>query len=104
MTTTTRKPRTIRPAKADILVERRMAYPCELLPEGQPARIVLNGKPYVVTHDGEDAFTFHGLSNRSCTVRGWCCDCEDFIYVREARGEPCKHVLAWARMKHDGTI
>lgn len=102
--TISRKPRTVNPARCDLVTLRRMAYPCELLPAGQPAHVVLNGKPYVVTADGSDAFTFHGERGRSHTVCGGTCCCEDFIYVREARGEACKHVLALGKLRADGSV
>lgn len=106
-TTRSRKPRTIRPAVASVVVLRRMAYPCVLLPNGQSAHITLNSKLYAVTADGDETtqvFTFHGEAGQSHQVCRGECTCESFVFVREARGEACKHVLAVEILKADGTI
>jgi hypothetical protein len=102
MTTTTR--RRVNPARCDLTVVRRMAYPCDLLPQGQPAHVLLNGKPYVVTCEGVGVYTFHGEGGRSHQTAGGRCCCEDYVYVREARQEPCKHLECLARMRAESAI
>ena len=102
MTTTTRKPRKVNPVRCDLQVIRRLAYPCTLLPAGQPAQVTLNGKPYVVTAE-LDALTFHSGTDSHTVSRGTC-TCGDFTFVREARGESCKHILACSKMRAEGAV
>jgi SWIM zinc finger len=101
-TATNRKPRKVNPVKCDLVTIRRLAYPCTLLPNGQPAHVTINGKPYVVTAR-TGMVCFHSKDASHIVSQGTC-SCEDFTYVREARGEKCKHILAASKMIADGTI
>jgi hypothetical protein len=97
-----RKARRVNPVKCDLTVIRRLAYPCTLLPAGQPAHVSLNGKPYVVTAEG-DCVIFHS-DRDSHTVSHGGCTCGDYVFVREARGEACKHVVAAGKMRAEGAV
>ena len=101
-TTTPRKPRRVNPVKCEVVTHRRMVYACELMPIGVPAHITLNAKPYVV-EVVEDSVVLHS-STDTHTVSRETCTCGDYTFVREARGEVCKHVLAVRKLKLDGTI
>jgi predicted nucleic acid-binding Zn finger protein len=103
MTSTTRKPRAVRPPACRVVTFRRAAYPCELLPAGQVALVSVNEKGYAVSVAG-GVVTFHTAEGKRYQVCGDTCTCPDYVYTREPRGEVCKHCLAAKLLAADGTI
>lgn len=97
------KPRKVNPARCDLVTLRRMAYPCTLLPNGQPAHVTINGKPYVVSHSHPGVICFHSETD-SHIVAGGECTCADFVFTRQARGESCKHQIAAGLMIQNGAL
>lgn len=88
-------------------VERRIAYPCAILPAGQPCRLVLNGRPYCVYPLGAGpacGWRIVGAEGRAYDVHpagaAYVCDCPDATY----RARTCKHCLAVAQLRADGAI
>ena len=98
-----------RPEDVQVVLQAPLLYPTAAVPGGAPARVILNGTPYLLQAHGEcyecgfrlvnlatgDAYDLNTEDRREAG-----CDCKDAIY-RERR---CKHSYALEHLRAGGAV
>jgi hypothetical protein len=112
--TRTRRPATIKPVVLDeVRVYRKPIYCCELLPQGHPGWIAINGQEYhlqCLGHGSRDGYRLHKDGSPEWydldTSSGRpVCDCPDYVARRGTVEHPyCKHGLALIQLRKAGAL
>ena len=103
------------PARCDVALVSRVVYPCEMIPEGCPGVVRLNGQAYwlypLVSFEGDgfvvEGYRFVKADGEARDVRaarwGLECDCADATF-RRREGNACKHAAAVKQLREAGEL